>query len=406
MRDTGRKPRALVVGLGIAGTAAALRLRQIGWEPVVVERAPARRAGGYFVGVFATGVATAGRLGVLEKIGDRSSPEAVAYEVDRAGNRSKGIQYGELPGNPRTALRGDIEGALFQALPEDLEVRYSTVPVHIAQDADAAHVTLRDTAAGTETTEDFDLVVGADGMRSTVRRLVFGPDANHLHALNYMIAVSLMSEQVPGFRPQDGLTLAEPGRSAWVFAFTNHAPSLLFSWRTEDIDAEFTRAPIDSVRAAYGPQAPGPILGHLMTQFEQAEDFLFDSVHQVRMKQWHHNRVVLLGDAAWCLTLYSGMGASTAMAGADLLGTMLQRHSGDLPRALDAWQKRLSPFISHQLRSGVQMRQLFTPQDRAQQLQRSVFMRLRNAPLIGPVLKKQMSNSKDFKMKTVDIAAP
>ncbi|MFE1589282.1 hypothetical protein [Streptomyces sp. NPDC059402] len=44
------------------------------------------------------------------------------------------------------------------------------------------------------------------------------------------------------------------------------------------------------------------------------------------MDTWHTDRVVLLGDAAWCLTLYSGMGASTAMAGADLLGTLLQRN--------------------------------------------------------------------------------
>jgi len=406
MTDTSRKPRALVVGLGIAGAAAALRLHQIGWEPVVIERAPGRRSGGYFVGVFGTGVATAERLGVLEQIGDRTAPDTAGYEVDRAGRRSKGMSYGELPGHPRLVLRGDIEGALFEALPQDVQIRYDTVPVHIRQEAEAAHVTLRESASGTETTEAFDLVVGADGMRSTVRRLAFGPDANHLHALNYMIAATLMREPLKGFRSQDAVVMAEPGRSAWTFAFGDRAPGLLFSWHTDDIDAEFTRAPIDSVRAAFGPQPPGPILGPLMEEFEQAEDFLFDSVHQVRMKQWHHNRVVLLGDAAWCLTLYSGMGASTAMAGAELLGTMLDRHPDDLGRALDSWQKRLSPFIAHQLKSGMQMRQLFTPGDRSQQRRRAAMMRLRNAPLVGTVLQKQMSKSEDFQMKTLDIAVP
>ncbi|GAB3209608.1 FAD-dependent monooxygenase [Marinactinospora thermotolerans] len=406
MTGTSGKPRALVVGLGIAGAAAALRLHQIGWEPVVVERAPGRRSGGYFVGVFGTGVATARRLGVLEQIGDRTAPDTVGYEVDRAGRRSRGMSYDELPGHPRLVLRGDIESALFEALPQDVQIRYATVPVHIRQDTAAAHVTLHDTAAGTETTEAFDLVVGADGMRSTVRRLVFGPDANHLHALNYMIAATLMRGPLEGFRAQDAVVLAEPGRSAWTFAFGDHAPGLLFSWRTGDVDAEFARPAVESVRAAFGPEPPGPILGQLMEELEQADDFLFDSVHQVRMRQWHHGRVVLLGDAAWCLTLYSGMGASTAMAGAELLGTMLDRHPDDLGRALDSWHKRLSPFIAYQLKSGMQMRQLFTPGDRSQQRRRAAMMRLRNAPLIGTVLQKQMSRSEDFRMKALDIAAP
>ncbi|MFC7329084.1 FAD-dependent monooxygenase [Marinactinospora rubrisoli] len=406
MTSAKRTPRALVVGLGIAGTAAALRLRQIGWEPVVIERAPGRRSGGYFVGVFPTGVATAERLGVLDRISNRADPTSAVYEIDRAGHRHKGMGYDSLPGAPRMVLRGDIESALFDSLPPDLEIRYNTVPVDIRQDATGARVTLRDTAHDTETTEDFDLVIGADGMRSTVRRLVFGPDANHMHALNYMIAVCLMREQVAGFRPQDGLVLAEPGRSAWTFPFVNREPGLLFSWRTEDIDAEFRRPPIESVRAAFGPEPTGPILGQLMEQFEKADDFLFDSVHQVKLKQWHHGRVVLLGDAGWCLTLYSGMGASTAMAGAELLGTMLQRHPDDLDRALDDWNRRLAPNIAHQHATVQQGRSLFTPHDRPEHLRRTAMMRLMHAPLVGPMLTKQMSKNQDFHMKSVDIAAP
>lgn len=72
-------------------------------------------------------------------------------------------------------MRGDVEAAGFAALPSDVEIRYSTVPTRIEQDTDEVNVTLADTAGGTSATERFDLVVGADGLRSTVRRLVFGP---------------------------------------------------------------------------------------------------------------------------------------------------------------------------------------------------------------------------------------
>ncbi|MBE2997918.1 FAD-dependent monooxygenase [Nocardiopsis sp. HNM0947] len=406
MTNTTHTPRALVVGLGIAGAATALRLRQVGWEPVVVERAPGRRLGGYFVGVFGTGQASASRLGVMEDIPDRSPAGASAFEVTRGGKRWKGMGYNELPGHPLSALRGDIEAALFDNLPEGLEIRYSTVPTSIDQSHGHPRVTLRNTTTNTETVEGFDLVVGADGLRSTVRRLVFGPDANHMHSLDYMIAVCLMDEPVQGFDPSQTVILAEPGRSAWAFSFKDRNPSVMFSWASSDIDAEFTRTPIESVRRAFGPESPGPVLRQLQDQFERAGDFLFDSVHQVRMKQWHHNRVALVGDAAWCMSLYSGMGASMGMAGAELLGTMLQRHGNDVDHALHAWQKQLGPFIEKQQEAAVEARTFFTPQTRAQQMQRVAMLRLQKAPVVGPFLQKQMQKNPVFAMKSFDIAVP
>lgn len=298
--------------------------------------------------LFGAGVTSARRLGVLEAIGDRAHPELAVYEVNRAGRRTPGMSPTELPNlvsKPRQLLRGDVEQGLFSALPDDVEIRYSTVPTRITQDDSAAEVTLHDTAADTTVTERFDLVVGADGLRSTVRRLVFGPE-DYLRPLNYMVGATALDEPVAGFGLREGLILAEPRRSAWTFSFAGHAPSLMFSYRTDDIDAEFARPPIESIRAAFGPRPAGPVLESLFTAFEQAPDHLFDSVHQVKMPSWHRGRVVLVGDAAWCVTLYAGMGASSGIAGGELLGTMLRRHPGDLPGALRAWETRMRPFLS------------------------------------------------------------
>ena len=399
------RPRALVVGLGIAGIATALRLQQIGWEPVVVERAPARRSGGYFIMLFGTGAASARRLGVLDAIGDRNGPEVRNYTVNRAGRRTKGLTPAALPGayRPRMLLRGDVEKALFEALPDDIEIRYSTVPTHIAQDVTSAEVTLHDTAADRVSTERFDLVVGADGMRSTVRRLVFSP-ADHLHPLHYMIGATLLDGPVEGFGPQEGAILAEPGRSVWTFPFKDHSPSLLFSYRTNDVDAEFQRPAIESIRAAFGPQPAGPLLEHLFTRFEQADEFLFDSVNQVRMPRWHEGRVVLVGDAAWCVTLYAGMGASSGIAGGDLLGTMLERHVDDIPGALREWEARLRPFIVTEQESAYTTRRLFTPHDRREHLTRTAMVRLMGLPGLGAAFSK-LAQGKDMAHKAIDIAA-
>lgn len=399
-------PRALIVGTGISGLAAAVRLHEVGWETSLVERAPARRAPGYFIGLFETGRATARRMGILDIIGNRTDPTTVAYDIDREGNRRPGTGYADLPGGPRLLLRGDIEGALYDQVSPQTEIRFGTSPVAIEEHGDGVDVTLRTTLDGdtTEVTERFDLVVGADGLRSTVRRLVFGPDSDYFQPFHHIIGACTLKEPVPGYRRQDGLVLAEPGRSAWVFPFANHLPGVLFNYRTDDEDAQFRRPPVESLRRAFGPEPIGAVLENLIEQFEAADDVLFDSTHQVSMPSWHTDRVVLVGDSAWCLTLYSGMGASVGMAGADFLGTTLGRNPGNLARALREWEMRMRPFITTQQQLGRQGLVMFVPQTRRDKVTRTVTQRVMGNRIGKRALTATLA--KQFKTKSIDIAAP
>lgn len=368
--------RVLVVGMGVSGLATAARLRRAGWTPVIVERSPGRRSGGYFVMLFGAGRAAARRLGVLDAMHDRTTTTPT-IDLDRGGRIRPGLPMGELPGQPWMMLRGDAERAAYSALPDDVEVRFSTVPTAIEQDEDGVMVTLHDTAADASVTERFDLVVGADGLRSTVRALVFGPHSRYLKRLNYMIAAFEFSGTPSGLVPHQGATLFEPGRSMWVFPFADHDPTVLLTYRTDDVDAEFTQPPADRIRAAFGPEPLGGVLGEAVAALESSDALLFDSVEQVRMDTWHRGRVVLVGDAAWCVTLYAGMGVSIGFAGADLLGTMLERHPDDIDAALGEWEQALRPYLGHYQDKGIDQRRIFVMDNRFQ-------IRLRRAlPLLS-----------------------
>lgn len=342
---TSGRPRALIVGAGIAGLATATRLHAAGWEPIVVERAAGRRTGGYFVALSGVGRHAAQRLGSVDLMPDRWPETGRNYDGDRSGRRHRSMSLGEQVGAPRVMLRGDIERAVFQRLPSDVEIRYSSQPTRIVQDGHGVTVTVSNSATGAVTTDHVDLLVGADGLRSSVRDLVFGPPEKFLHPLGYVVAANILDKPLTGLDAHDGISLVEVGRAAFVFGFSDGTQSAFFNYRPKDVDAEFTRPAAESLRAAFGPQPYGQLLGELLDQFEAASDHLFDSTHQVKMSTWHQGRVVLVGDAAWCPTLYSGLGASSALAGSSLLGDMLERYPTDLPLALAEWETTLRPHI-------------------------------------------------------------
>lgn len=352
--------RVLVVGMGVSGIATAIRLHAAGWTPVIVERSAERRRGGYFVGLFEAGLIAADRLGILSHLHDRN-PYSLSYLVDRSGRKFRTFSMKDLPGRPWLMLRGDVEQATFAALPADVEVRYSTVPTAIVQDDNGVDVTLVNSATGQSVTERFDLVVGADGLRSTVRSLVFGPHEQYLHRLGYMVAAFEFPGTPAGLEPGVSVQLVEPDRAMWVFAFADHDPTIMISYRTDDVDAEFTYRAADRIREVFADQPLGATLSDVLDALDHAEHVLFDSAEQVHLKTWHQGRVLLLGDSAWSVTLYAGMGVSAGLIGADLLGELLERHPGDVPTALSEWEHGLRPYIEEYQAVGLKQRAFFVP---------------------------------------------
>jgi 2-polyprenyl-6-methoxyphenol hydroxylase-like FAD-dependent oxidoreductase len=383
--------RALVVGLGIAGMSAAIGLRRAGWTPVIVERAPERRTGGYFIFLFPEGRQAAVDLGIADHLHTRNpewKPGGNTWELDRRGNRKPALGCLEVPRGQAAVLRGDIESALWQSITGDgvdhsvddgiedpVEVRFATTPVEIIEGADEVQVLLEDAGTGAQYRESFDLVVGADGMRSTVRRMVFGPDEDYMTNWDAMICAFQLKEQVPSYEASDNIVVVRAKRAVWVFGLADHPPTVLLTYRTEDIQEQFTGSRIEQLRSVFSGM-DDPVVRHVLDSLEQAPDHLFDSVHQVKMPRWSTRRVVLVGDAAWCMNTYSAMGASSSLRGGAALATALQEHPDDLDAALDAWEAGLRPFVTKQQRSARFKQQRFVPSSRLTEALRSVVLGL------------------------------
>jgi 2-polyprenyl-6-methoxyphenol hydroxylase-like FAD-dependent oxidoreductase len=370
--------RALVVGLGIAGMSAAVGLRKAGWTPVIVERSPERRTGGYFVGLFPEGKHAAQDLGVLEHLHTRNPVSGTEWSIDRRGRHHEWPGFLDQPGEPAAVMRGDIEAALWHSLREDVElepveVRFGTRPVEIIDQAEAADVVLED-AAGERRRETFDLVVGADGLRSSVRTLVFGPHEEFMEPWNAIICAFELDGQVPGYGPQDGVIVARAGRAAWTFAFSDRTPTMLLTYRTDDEDAQFERPPVETLEAAFDG-LDHPAVAHGLQTLRTAPHYLFDSVHQVKMPTWHRGHVVLLGDSAWCLNLFSGMGSSAGLQGGAALSHALKDHPENLDAALTAWEEQMRPPITTYQKRARLVQHLFVPTGRVSEALRNTALR-------------------------------
>lgn len=305
-------------------------------------------------------------------------------------------------------MRGEAGRSLFGALPGKIEARFSTSPTGIVSTGDGALVSTYDAAADESRTDYFDLVVGADGLHSTVRRLAFGPAEDYLHPLHRIIAGCLLSEPIAGLVPSEGLMLAEPARAAWVSPSPHHSPSLhnpsvlTMTYRTDDVDAEFRRPHSDSLRLAFGREPLGPVLEAMIEQYDNADPVFFERAQQVRMSTWQAGRVVVLGDAAWSLALPSGMGASSAMVGADQLANSLQRHRGDVSAALGDWEHRVRHYIEYRqgaLDGGLNV---FVPQDRRRQVTRAMAMQQAEMPQLGINRRRARVELDDLDVNTPD----
>ncbi len=360
-------PSVVISGAGAAGLAAAWWLARAGWRVTVVERAPDLRTGGYMMSLSGPGHAAATRMGLVPKL------EPLAYKVqenvyrDRRGREVLRLRFHDIvEGLDYLVMRRtDLIAALRADLPDSVDIRLATTIADVEDNADGAHVRLSDGSA-----LEADLVLLADGMRSALRGRLFAPDTACLKPLGYRFAVYELKDRLG--LGSDFVSYAEPGHIAEYYTLAEGRVAALHVWHSRETGpvpaAERWRL-LDQVCSRSHPA----VHAQLAAAREDGAVPLVDDLALVDIPRWSKGRVLLLGDAAHCLTLISGQGAGMALTSAAILADALGRSA--VPEALAEHEARLRPSIARLQDRSRKMAGMFVPRSPVAFELRNLFMR-------------------------------
>jgi 2-polyprenyl-6-methoxyphenol hydroxylase-like FAD-dependent oxidoreductase len=330
----------LISGASVAGPALAHWLSRTGHRVTVVERAPALRDGGYAVDFRGTPhLSVLRRMGILPDIERVATNMGTMRYVDATG-RTLATMPADVFSGDVEILRGDLSRILYDRTKDHVEYVFGDTVTAIVEDANGVRVTFRDSAPRT-----FDLVVGADGVHSTVRALVFGDESRFSQDLGLHSAVFTTANHLG--LDHTGLLHSTPGRTAGIYSARDNAEAKAVFFFASNLLPERSPSDVDGqkklvaeVYADSGWEVP-----RLLREMWPAVDFYFDASRQIRLDRWSAGRVVLLGDAAWAAGP-GGNGTGSAIVGAYVLAGELHAAGGDHRVAFDRYEQRLRNYVA------------------------------------------------------------
>jgi 2-polyprenyl-6-methoxyphenol hydroxylase-like FAD-dependent oxidoreductase len=332
----------LISGAGVAGLSQALNLTARGHRVTVIERSGHFRVNGSPIDIRGDALGIAEKMGLLEQIREqrvRMSEQTVF--VGSNGEPIVRVPMSETSDSDDDIeiAREDLANLLADRLPAETIIRF-----HDSVDAlddDGVGVNVHFVSGNSER---FDLVIGADGLHSAVRRVAFGPEKDYLKHLGFYLAIS---ELPPTESPTERLSPIYnfPGHMAGITRYKDKTLGV-FMFRSGPIDYDYhdLDAQKEILINAFAGHAEWKI-PDLLDAVRDDPELYFDSASQIHMPSWHIGRIVLVGDAAAAASSLSGRGTSLALTGTYFLADELERAHGDYAVAFERYEALQRPYV-------------------------------------------------------------
>ena len=346
--------RILICGAGIAGSVLAFWLAKHDFQVVVVERSKAEQKAGQGLEIEEPALKIVELMGVLDKLKEKRTVESGFDLVDDQSRSWGNFEIGGFgPTGDLELMRGDLTEVLYKAADESANVTFTfeTTIQSLRQTQDKVIVDLENRNTKAITVEEFDMVVGADGVRSRTRQLIMGSpeELNYFKSVGAFVSYFSIPKEEQDW-PNSRLCNFTDRRIVWMRPMGKESDmtSVALIHLSDDVpslsranaagDRMKQKQAFAELYSGLGWETP-----RVIEEMMKAENFYSDELVQVKLQKWSQDRVVLLGDSAWAPSPFTGQGNQLAIIGAWVLAQELSRNRN--PVAFEKYEKRLRSYV-------------------------------------------------------------